>query len=39
MGRRMRDLIGHASIFPMDSLRFFPSIMLNGVKSAVKGVG
>lgn len=39
MGRRMRDLIDHACIFPMDSLRFFLPMMLNGVKSAAKGVG
>lgn len=37
MGRRVSDLINHARIFPMDSLRFFPRIMWNGVVSAVKG--
>lgn len=37
MGRRVGDLINHARIFPMDSLRFFPRIMWNGVRSAVKG--
>ena len=37
MGRRVSDLINHARIFPMDSLRSFPRIMWNGVVSAVKG--
>ena len=37
MGRRITDLINHARIFPMDSLRFFPRIMFNGVRSAIKG--
>lgn len=37
MGRRIGDLINHARIFPLDSLRFFPSIMFNGVRSAIRG--
>lgn len=37
MGRRIGDLINHARIFPLGSLRFFPRIMWNGVKSAVRG--
>lgn len=37
MGRRIGDLINHARIFPLDSLRFFPRIMWNGVRSAVRG--
>ena len=37
MGRRIGDLINHARIFPLDSLRFFPRIMFNGVRSAIKG--
>ena len=37
MGRRISDLINHARIFPLDSLRFFPRIMFNGVRSAMKG--
>ena len=37
MGRRVSDLINHARIFPMDSLRFFPRIMWNGIRSAVRG--
>ncbi len=37
MGRRVSDLINHARIFPLDSLRFFPRIMFNGVRSAMRG--
>ena len=37
MGRRIGDLINHARIFPLDSLRFFPRIMLNGMRSAMRG--
>ena len=37
MGRRIGDLINHARIFPLDSLRFFPRIMFNGVVSAMRG--
>lgn len=37
MGRRCRDLIRHARIFPLDSLRFFPRIMFNGLRSAIRG--
>ena len=37
MGRRVGDLINHARIFPLDSLWFFPRIMLNGVRSAIIG--
>lgn len=36
-GRRCGDLMRHARIFPLDSFRFFPSIMIQGVKSAVNG--
>lgn len=37
MGRRCGDLIRHARIFPLDSLRFFPRIMFNGLRSAIRG--
>ena len=37
MERRCGDLVRHARIFPMDSLRFFPKIMVNGLRSAVRG--
>lgn len=37
MFRRIGDLINHARIFPLSSLRFFPNIMLNGVRSALRG--
>ena len=39
MGRRIGDIINHAKIFPMSSLRFFPRIMYNGMVSAIKGEG
>ncbi|MBO6030452.1 MAG: nucleotidyltransferase family protein [Prevotella sp.] len=35
--RRIGDLCRHALIFPLDSLRFFPSILFNGVRSAMRG--
>lgn len=38
-GRRISDLINHAKIFPMDSLRFSFYIMKNGFKSAIRGEG
>jgi hypothetical protein len=37
LGRRCEDLIRHARIFPLDSLRFFPSILFHGLKSAARG--
>lgn len=37
MGRRVSDIWRHAKIFPMNSLRFFPRIMWNGVRSAIRG--
>ena len=37
MGRRCGDLIRHARVFPLDSLRFLPWIMFNGMRSAVRG--
>lgn len=36
-GQRIGDLGRHALIFPLDSLRFFPSIMFNGIRSAISG--
>lgn len=36
MGRRCGDLIRHARIFPMDSFIFFPYMILNGVREAVR---
>ena len=35
--RRCGDSIRHARIFPLDSLRFFPSIVFNGLKNAAQG--
>ena len=37
--RRMGDLMRHARIFPLDSMRFSFAIMRNGMKSAIKGEG
>lgn len=37
MSRRISDLINHARIFSLDSLRFFPRIMFNGLRSAMRG--
>lgn len=34
---RIGDLINHARIFLLDSLRFFPRIMFNGLRSAMRG--
>lgn len=39
MKMRVGDLFNHARIFPLDSLRFFPRIMFNGLRSAVRGEG
>lgn len=39
LGVRCGDLFRHARIFPLDSLRFFPKMMLNGLVSAIKGEG
>ena len=37
MKRRMGDLIRHARIFPLDSIRFFFTIMRNGIMSVMNG--
>ena len=34
LGNRCTDLFRHAKIFPMDSFRFFPYMMLNGFREA-----
>lgn len=39
MTRRLGDLLNHALIFPMDSIRFCPGIMINGIHAAAKGIG
>ena len=39
MGRRVGDMLNHARIFPLDSLRFFSFIFLNGIKASIKGIG
>ena len=35
--RRTGYLLRHASVFPWDSVRFFPSLVFNGVRSALRG--
>lgn len=35
--QRCCDLVRHASIFPLDSMRFFFRIVINGLTSAVRG--
>lgn len=37
LSRRVGDLFRHASIFPLDSIRFFPNILYNGLISAARG--
>lgn len=37
MKMRIEDLASHARTFPLDSFRFMPRIMFNGVSSAVRG--
>ena len=37
MCRRIGDLCHHAIIFPLNSLRFFPRIMINGLGAAARG--
>ena len=39
MGQRVGDLLNHARIFPLDSLRFLPAMLVNGVRSAMRGEG
>lgn len=35
--RRIGDLLRHSLIFPLDSLRFFPNILFNGLRSSLRG--
>lgn len=35
--QRLGDLFSHAFIFPLDSLRFLPAIIFNGLRSAAQG--
>ena len=37
MGRRVGDLMRHSLIFPMDSMRYMPKILVNGLRSAANG--
>ncbi len=38
-GRRIADMLNHTMIFPIDTLRFFPFMIYNGVRLAAKGIG
>ena len=38
-GRRCGDLFHHAMIFPLDTMRFFPAMVINGMRSAARGEG
>lgn len=37
MGIRIGDLFRHAAIFPLDSFRFMPKLMYDGLRSAARG--
>lgn len=37
LGRRTGDLMNHFCIFPLDTIRFTPRVVINGLKSAAKG--
>ena len=39
LGVRFGDLFNHVRIFPLDSFRFLPRIIYNGLRSAAKGIG
>jgi hypothetical protein len=36
-GIRIGDLFRHARLFPMDTMRFMPTILFNGFVSAIHG--
>ena len=38
-GRRCKDFARHATIFPLDSMKFIPYIIYNGMKDAIRGEG
>lgn len=37
--RRFVDVCNHVLIFPIDTMRFFPTMIINGLRSAAKGIG
>ena len=37
LGRRLSDFAGHLRIFPLDTLRFLPRVLLNGFRAAAQG--
>lgn len=34
---QVADLLSHARIFPLDSMRFFPGILVSGVMGVLRG--
>lgn len=38
LGRRLADFFTHVLIFPLDSLRFLPRVLINGFVAAAKGI-
>lgn len=36
MRRRISDVVNHARIFPLDSIRFLTSIVFHGIRDAVR---
>lgn len=38
-GRRVKDFINYAMFFPKNAVRFFLTIVLNGIRFAAKGIG
>ena len=39
MVRRISDLVHHMRIFPLNTLRYFPTVIFGGLKSAARGEG
>ena len=39
MKQRVCDLFRHTIIFPVDSIRFLPRIIYNGIRGAANGIG
>ena len=37
LGRRIGDLMNHFTIFPLDTIKFTPRIIINGLRSAANG--
>lgn len=39
MVRRISDMVHHMRIFPLNTLRYFPTVIFGGLRSAVRGEG